>query len=536
MTDANRDGRLNDDGTANDGLAQGSPSASDADLGVRLDRASAVPLYRQVEAAIRARIGSRDLPVGTRLPPERKLATALGVDRTTVVAAYRELAADGLVSAHVGRGTTVAEPPPGPRRGEPEPRGGVVWDHLLTLRDEEDPILARVSALTGREGVISFAGGAPARETYPIETFRRLVGEALGGDEAGPGLLGYSPPEGLPVLRDVLADRMGRRGVPVARRNLIVCAGSQQGLYLLARALVEPGDVVAVEAPTYLGALQVFRAVGARLVAIPADRDGLDVGRLEDLLARRTVKLIYVLPTFQNPTGATMSLARRERLLAVARKHGVAIIEDDPYGDLRYGGEGMPSLLALDHGRGSPVIYLSTFSKVLFPGFRLGWVAAPGAVVERLAWVKALVDLDTNPLAQWAVAEFIRRGDLDAHVASLGGHYRARRDALLGHLREIAGDRVSVRAPEGGFYLWVRLRGGVNARAVLAEAESLDVAFVPGEVFFAAGGGRESLRLAFSAVPPDGMAEGVRRLVTAIDRAAEQRVTQRRVAPASRIV
>ena len=517
------------------------PSGSDSspagdDLGVRLDRTSAVPLYRQVETAIRGRITSGTLPVGTRLPPERKLATALGVDRTTVVAAYRELAADGLVSAHVGRGTTVSEPPARPRGGDLEPSRGVVWDHVLTLRDEEDPILSRVSALTAREGVISFAGGTPARETYPIEAFRRLVGEALDSDSTGAGLLEYSPPEGLPGLRDVLAARMDRRGVPVGRRNLIVCAGSQQGLYLLARALVDPGDVVAVEAPSYLGALQVFRAVGARVVAIPADRDGLDVGRLEDHQSRRSVKLIYVLPTFQNPTGATMSLARRERLLAVARRHGVAIIEDDPYGDLRYGGDVVPSLLALDHGRGSPVIYLSTFSKVLFPGFRLGWVAAPEAVVERLAWVKALVDLDTNPLAQWAVAEFVRRGDLDAHVASLTGHYRARRDALLGHLGEIAGDRLSVRAPEGGFYLWVRLRGGVNARAVLAEAEAEDVAFVPGEVFFAAGGGRESLRLAFSAVPPERMAEGVRRLVAAIDRAAERGVSQRRAAPAGRIV
>lgn len=497
-------------------------------LGIVLDRAARVPLYRQIETAIRSRIASGELVVGQRLPPERKLANELGVDRTTVIAAYRELAADGILAAHVGRGTVVAA-----RHAsfdgdglEGASVGGVAWDHLLAIRDDDDPALAEVSALAGRPGVISFAGGVPAPESYPVAAFRALITEAF--DAGGSSLLQYSPPEGLPSLRRELAARMERRGMPVAPSGLIVCAGSQQGLYLLARSLISPGDVVAVESPTYLGALQVFRAAGARIAAIPGDRDGMDVERLADLLRRRSVKLIYVLPTFQNPTGATMPLARRERLVALARRHGVAIIEDDPYSEIRYGGEVVPSLLELDHAPGSPVIYLSTFSKVLFPGFRLGWVAAPVAVVDRLAWVKALVDLDTNPLVQWAVGEYVRRGLLDEHISGLRQLYLERRDRMAEALQGHLGSAVSYTPPDGGFYMWTRFTNGLRARDVLADAAAFGVAFVPGDLFHADGSGRETMRLAFSAVHPGEIDDGIARLVRAADSTAQRREAQRR--------
>lgn len=502
-------------------------------LQVRLERGSGVPLYRQIESAIRRRIADGELLIGRSLPPERVLAERLGVDRTTVVSAYRELTASGLIEAHVGRGTRVAD-----RRLDQSADGaasaGVDWNNVLAMRGEEDPILGAVSALASRSDVISFAGGVPAPESYPANAFRELIGEALDG--GGPALLQYSPPEGLSSLRRILAERMAVRGMPVPPSGVIVCAGSQQGLYLIARALVEPDDVVVVEAPTYVGALQVFGAVRARIVSIPVDQDGMDVERLADLLRRRTVKLIYTLPTFQNPTGATMSVVRRERLLALARRYGVAVIEDDPYSEIRYDGERLPSLLELDHAAGTPVIYLSTFSKVLFPGFRLGWVAAPGPVVERLAWVKALVDLDTNPLVQWSVAEFVHRGMLDDHVRGLRELYPERRDRIMAAIEHHLGDAIAARAPSGGFYVWGKLANGTRASDVLTEADATAVAFVPGEVFHADGGGRGGIRLAFSAVSLDDIDEGIARLGEAVRAATARRAGQRRRGRSTRIV
>lgn len=515
------------------------------DLGLRLDRAARTPLYRQIERGVRGAITAGTLPVGSRLPPERTLAAALGVDRTTVVGAYRELAAAGLVAAHVGRGTTVAAVPGGGERGAggefappslPAPHPApLLWGQRFAARPDEDPLLGDLGALAARPDVVSFVAGVPAPESYPTGAFRTLLDEALGA--GGEGLLQYCPPEGYGPLREAIAARLAGRGAPVGAGRVLVCAGSQQGLYLLARALIEPGDVVAVEAPTYLGALQVFRAAGARLVTIPADRDGLDPDRLGELLARRPVKLIYALPTFQNPTGVTLSLARRERLLALARRHAVPVIEDDPYGELRYDGAEIPSLLALDPGPDSPVVYLSTFSKVLFPGFRLGFVAAPPPVVERLAWEKTLVDLDSNPLAQWAVAEYLGRGLLDAHLAAVRRVYPARRDALAAALTREAAEHLTWRLPEGGFYLWARLAAGLRAREVLAEGAAAGVAFVPGDLFHADGGGRDALRLAFSALPPDRLADGAARLGAALRAVAARRPARGRpVATPARIV
>lgn len=503
----------------------------DDELSLRLDRESPTPLYRQIEVGVREAIGSGRLIAGTRLPPERTLAAALGVDRTTVVAAYRELAADGLVHAHVGRGTTVAASSERfPAHGRDALAAGgsgrrLDWRQLFAPMVEDDPALADIAALAGREDVVSFVAGVPAPETYPTRTFRSLLAEALG--PGGEGLLQYSPPEGYGPLREAIAARMARRGMPVPAGAVFICGGSQQGLYLLARALIEPGDTVAVEAPTYLGALQVFRAAGARLVTIPADREGLDPDRLGEVLERRPIKLIYVLPTFQNPTGATLSLERRQRLLAVARRHGVPLIEDDPYSELRYEGESMPSLLTLADGPASPVIYLSTFSKVLFPGFRLGWVVAAPPLIERLAWVKALVDLESNPLAQWAVAEYFDRGGFDGHLAKLVPVYTARRDALETGLRQEVGEMLTWRSPAGGFYLWAHLAAGLRAREVLAEASREGVAFVPGDLFHADGGGRDALRLAFSGLAPTQIAEGTRRLGAAARTVAERRAVAR---------
>ncbi|MBA2521275.1 MAG: PLP-dependent aminotransferase family protein [Chloroflexia bacterium] len=503
-------------------------TSNGAGLGIALDRAAGVPLYRQIADSIRRQVQQGELAAGSQLPPERRLAGSLGVDRSTVIAAYRELAADGLVEAHVGRGTTISQPKTADWHGL-RPIQRLDWQQLLAPAVAADPLLDELGALAERSDVVSFVSGIPAPEFYPIAEFRSLLDEALGA--GGEGLLQYCPPEGFAPLRTAIAGRMTHQGTTVSPHRVLICAGSQQGLYLLARALLEPGDTVVVEAPTYHGALLVFRSVGARVVAVPVDRHGLDIDRLNDLLGRRPVKLIYTLPTFQNPTGVTLSLERRQRLLETARRHGVPIVEDDPYGELGYEESRLPSLLALDRTPGGSVIYLSTFSKILFPGFRLGWIVAPEPVIARLAWVKGLVDLDSNPLAQWAVGEYLRRGRLDPHLDRLRAIYPERRDRLVSALAEGVGSRLTWQRPAGGFYLWARLAGAIRAREVLTEAIALGVAFVPGDLYHADGGGRDTMRLAFSALAPDQLALGAERLSRAIMTVSDRRTRNRESAP-----
>ncbi|HEV2528086.1 MAG TPA: PLP-dependent aminotransferase family protein [Thermomicrobiales bacterium] len=504
-----------------------------AAIDIALDRDSDSPVYRQIETAIDQMIRTGHLRDGMRLPPERSLAAQLGVDRTTVVAAYRELAADGRVAARVGRGTVITGD-----LGITTDQGGAVpvirrrfpWEEVVTAQPDDDATLDDVAADAHRPGMLSLASAVPASEGYPIAEFRSLLGDAL--RDSGEALLQYAPPEGLPALREQIAARMRDRGADVGADNVLVCAGSQQGLYLLARALVVPGDTVLVEAPTYVGAIGVFRAADAHLVPIPRDRDGVDPARLEALLARRPVRLIYLLPTYQNPTGASLSDERRRQVLAVAARHGVPAIEDDPYGELRYEGERQATLFETA-GSGGGVAYLSTFSKVLFPGFRVGWVAGAPALIERLRREKALVDLDSNAVVQSAVAQYLAQGLLDDHLRSVRPAYRERRDALIAGL-SAAMPHAVWRMPSGGFSLWVELTGGLRTRDVLAAATSHGVTFVPGEVFHVDGGGRSALRLSFPALAPAEAYEAGQRLATAILEVAARRGPRRE--PSARIV
>ncbi len=479
---------------------------------IELDRTSSVPLYRQIADQLRARITSGELVPGTRLPPERRLAAVLGVNRTTIVNAYRELAADGLIVGHVGRGTVVAD---AGRLYEPgASASGIPWSQLFTSATDvmNDPLLHDTMLVSSRPDVITFATGMPAPELYPIATMRQLLDEAL--HQAGQSLLQYCPAEGYPPLREALAGWTARCGMHCGPDEILIVAGSQQGLYLLARTLLDPGDLVAIESPTYLGALQVFRAVGARLLPIPVDQHGMRVGVLEDVVTRRRPKLIYTLPTFQNPTGTTLSRDRRERLLALAARYQIPIIEDDPYGALRYAGEPIPPLAALDHH--DVVVYLSTVSKILFPGFRIGWIAAPRLVIERLAVLKQIVDLDTNALAQWAVWAFISRGLLDSHLQQLRRHYPGRLDRMLSALEQYALGLLEWTRPAGGFYVWCRLTDGLRARDLLPEAARRGVAFAPGESFHPDDAGASTLRLNFTFPPETAIEPGIARLAEAV--------------------
>jgi len=516
--------------------------------GITVDRASSVPLYLQITAQIRAAILQGEFENGDRLTPERRLAALLNVNRSTVVNAYRELASEGFVTGHVGRGTVVTYQRPGDDHadtGTPAAsshgqvsgashatRAQLPWQQLLAplagLR--HDPLMLDAGTVAARQDVIQFTSATPSPELYPLEQVDAILSEAL--DTAGQELLQHTPSEGFGPLRDALASWMQRQAagagssVDFDSARILIASGSQQALYLTARALVEPGDLVAIESPTYLGAAQVFRACGARLLSIPVDRDGMNVDLLSELITRRRPKLIYTLPTFQNPTGSVLARDRRHRLLDLASRYQVPVVEDDPYSALRYEGAPLPSLLALDHARGGDrVIYLSTMSKMLFPGFRIGWVSGPRPVLERMTQIKQIVDLDTNALAQWAVWAFLSRGLLDEHLETLRRAYPERLNRMIAGLEAHCGDLITAERPAGGLYLWCRIADRLRVRDLLVESAREGVAFAPGEPFYLdepAESGRNTLRLNFTLPSLAEVDEGTRRLGRAVKRLAEQ--------------
>ncbi|WP_432028752.1 PLP-dependent aminotransferase family protein [Streptomyces sp. 1222.5] len=364
-----------------------------------------------------------------------------------------------------------------------------------------------ILAVTARPEVINFAGGLPAPELFDREGIAAAFRDVLA--EAPARALQYSTTEGEPALRAALASRITAQGLPTAPDDLLITTGSQQALSLLATALLEPGDTVLVEDPCYLAALQVFGLAGARVVAVPGDEDGVDPGALAEAVRRERPKLLYLVPTFQNPTGRTMPAPRREAIAAVAARQGVWIVEDDPYGELRYDGERVPWIASFP-GAADRTVLLGSFSKVMAPGLRLGWLRAPAGLRRACAVAKQAADLHTPTLNQLAACRYL--GVLDAHVERVRAVYGARRDAMLAGLPGAlpAGSRWS--RPEGGMFLWARLPEAYDTVALLPRVVEQHVAYVPGAPFYAGEPDRSTLRLCFVTQTPEEIAEGLRRL------------------------
>jgi 2-aminoadipate transaminase len=376
-----------------------------------------------------------------------------------------------------------------------------------------------------RSDLISFAAGYPAPDLFPLDELREIAAALLSG---GHDALQYGPTRGHAPLIDALAHEMARRHVAVMPEELLVTTGSQQGLDLVARVLVGPDDAVLVEAPTFTGAISAFGNARPRWIAgVRQDDHGLDLEDLERATARvrshgARPKLLYVVPNFQNPTGKLMPQDRRHALLAWAERHDCLIVEDDPYGSLYFEGEVEPGATrpvkaADDAGR---VVYLSSFSKTLAPGFRVGWMAADAALIERFETAKQGADLATGTLDQRIAFEAMQRGLVERIAPRLRATYRARRDALVAALRAQLDGRLSWVTPHGGFFLWATLQGGETDEALLERAVEARVIFVSGSAFFVDGSGHDTIRLAFSAAPEGQIVEGVSRLARAITAAA----------------
>jgi 2-aminoadipate transaminase len=369
-----------------------------------------------------------------------------------------------------------------------------------------------ILSVTARPEVINFAGGLPASELFDRDGIAAAFREVL--EEAPERALQYSTTEGEPALRQRLAARVSARGLPTGADDLLVTTGSQQALSLLASALIDPGDTILVENPCYLTALQVFGLAGARVLPVPGDEDGVDPAALEELIRAERPKLLYLVPTFQNPTGRTMPAARRAALATAAARHGLWIVEDDPYGELRYDGDHVPWIASFP-GAEDRVVLLGSFSKVMAPGLRLGWLRAPGGLRRACTVAKQAADLHTPTLNQLAAARYL--DVLDAHVAKVRAVYGERRDAMLAGLPGALPAGSTWNRPEGGMFLWARLPETYDTTALLHRAVEQNVAYVPGAPFYTAAADRSTMRLCFVTQTPEEIGEGLRRLARGLN-------------------
>jgi len=367
--------------------------------------------------------------------------------------------------------------------------------------------------LTERPDIISFAGGLPAPEAFPVEALARAHADVLAHD--GAGALQYGATEGYGPLRAWIAERMTRRGMPASAENVLVTAGSQQGIDLVGRSLVDPGDVVAVEEPSYLAALQSLRTWEAQFAVVGSDDEGMRVDELEALLRRTRVRLIYTVPNFQNPQGTTLSLERRARLAQLAAEHEVPVLEDDPYCELRYSGTELPPIAGMVAD--APVIYLGSFSKTLAPGLRLGFAVADERTIRALTIAKQAADLHTGVLSQRAVARLLESFDFEAHLRRLRALYGERCAAMLASIERHFPAGCTWTRPEGGLFVWARLPAGIDTEELVQDALREHVAFVPGAPFYPAEPRRNTMRLNFSNRPPEVIAEGMARLGACVD-------------------
>jgi len=364
--------------------------------------------------------------------------------------------------------------------------------------------------LTQRPEVISFAGGLPAPELFPVEEMKKTLDKVM--DEYGRVALQYGPTEGFEPLRVKILDRMTKVKVDnLTTDNILITSGSQQGLDFMAKAFINPGDVILCESPTYLGAINAFKAYEPRFVEVETDDDGMIMEDLERALKENeNVKFIYVIPDFQNPSGRTMSIERRKGLVELANKYNVAVVEDNPYGELRFEGEIHPAIKHFDtEGR---VIFLGTFSKIFSPGVRLGWIAADKEVLHKFVMIKQGADLQSSTLDQIAVYRFLEDYDIEAHIDKIKKVYKRRKELMLNTMKEEFPEGIKVTNPDGGLFTWVVLPEHINARELSMKALEKNVAFVPGGSFFPNGGHENTFRVNYSNMEDDRIVEGVKRL------------------------
>ncbi|MGA3301072.1 MAG: PLP-dependent aminotransferase family protein [Candidatus Acidiferrales bacterium] len=486
-------------------------------LPLHLQAESHIPLYVQLRDQLRALVHSGELRTGDRIPASRELATHLGVHRTTVANAYAELESEGLIQGHVGRGTFIAGMPV--KQFTPPPRtngnghGATRWESLFA-DDRAEESLSRLMPEIPADS-IGFVTARPSEEFFPVEEFRRCANAVLRNE--GRKVLQLGSSDGYEPLKRVLLDFFREEGLAVRSEQLLITDGCQQAIDLVCKAFLRPGDGVVLENPTYPGAVAIFAGTRVRMLAVGVETNtqrtghvGLDLDALESVLMQNRVKFIFATPDFHNPTGTAMPLAERRRLLEIAARYQVPVIEDYIYGRLRLRGTALPSLKSLD--RNGNVVQIDSFSKIAFPGLRVGWCIGPESAIERLRLVKQSTDLHTDQLSQATLAEFVRRGHLTRHMAKMKKVYLRRLDAMENSLLKFMPEGVTWTRPEGGLSVWVTLPAGFDAGELLIHVRERGVLYIPGRHFYFQNPQPNTLRLGFGSVDEKRIAKGVETL------------------------
>jgi 2-aminoadipate transaminase len=485
-------------------------------LPLHLQPESHIPLYIQLRDQLRSLVHAGDLRPGDRIPASRELAQILGVHRTTVANAYAELESEGLIEGHVGRGTFIRNNGNGLKITPPAPPAlngngdGLRWE-LLFADERSEEILTRLTA-SAPLNTLSFVMARPAEEFFPVEDLQNCCQAALRRE--GQEILNLGASDGYAPLKEALLDLLRRDGIPAKDETLLITDGCQQALDLIAKAFVRTGDTVVLENPTYPGASAVFNGVRAHCVGVPVRTHaepgsplGIDLEALESTLAANRVKLLVLTPDFQNPTGTSMPVASRRRVLEMAGRYQVPVVEDHIYARLHTREERLPSLKQLD--RANLVIHIDSFAKVAFPGLRVGWIVAHPMAIERLRLVKQMTDLHTDQLAQAALAEFVRRGLFHKHLTRMRKVYSDRLNALDEALRKCMPEGVRWERPEGGMCFWLELPPGFDASELMIHAKERGVLFAPGRYFYVQSPLPNTLRLGFASLNEKQIARGV---------------------------
>lgn len=504
-------------------------------LPLHLQPESHIPLYIQLRDQLRSLVHAGDLRPGDRIPASRELAQMLGVHRTTVANAYAELESEGLIQGHVGRGTfiqgngnglKITPPPPPSLHGH----DGLRWE-LLFADERSEEILTRLTA-NAPEDALDFVMARPDPRFFPVEELQTCAHTALRRD--GQDILNLGASDGFPALKEGLLELLRQDGIPAKDETLLITDGCQQALDLIAKAFVRAGDTVILENPTYPGASAVFNGVRARCLGVPVRTHaepgsalGIDLEALEATLAANRVKLLVLTPDFHNPTGMSMPLASRRRVLELAARYQVPIVEDHIYARLHARDERVPSLKQLD--RSNLVIHIDSFAKVAFPGLRVGWIVAAPAAIERLRLVKQMTDLHTDQLAQATLAEFLKRGLFQKHLTRMRKIYAQRLLALDEALRKNMPEGTRWTRPEGGMCLWLELPPGFDASELMIHARERGVLFAPGRYFYVQSPLPNTLRLGFASLDEKQIARGIATLadLLRIEMRKRQRGTRR---------
>ncbi|HZP70656.1 MAG TPA: PLP-dependent aminotransferase family protein [Pseudolabrys sp.] len=466
---------------------------------ISLSKGNGRPLFMQLHEQIVDRIAAGELTAGARLPPVRRLAQQLGINHMTVAKAYKDLAEAGFVEGRAGGGTHVRAPyGTGSRRGrgsEPQSAGPLLSERLYEL--------------SRAPGVISFTTNYPAPDSECAKEFETCL-QSVVADGLSP-YFAYDPPNGRIGFRRAIAEYLARGGLTAAPEDVIVTSGAQQAIDLVVRLLVPHGSPVIVERPSYYGVINALRGVGARILEVPLEADGMEIEKLEAHLARHRPRLIYTNPTFQNPTGVTTSIEKRRSILALARKHGVAILEDDHNSELRFSGSPVPSIRSLSEP-GDNVFFVRGFGKVFLPGTRLGYVVAPPHARRPLLALKAHSDLHTTGIMQEAMARFLTRKNYPKFLERMKRAYAAKQRKVISSLTAGMPPGTLIGNPDGGLSLWVTLPEGTEVSELYYRAVRRGVAFVAGEVFYASHVNARTLRVSFGLLGDDVLEEGVARL------------------------